>query len=142
MIYMGRAALTIATLAIVASPLPARSAHVATPGPAGCASPGDPAQDAGFVRIGGIEHWITITGERCANPVILFLHGGPGNTLSPYAHRIFGGWQTHFTLVQWDQRGAGRTYGRNPPSPDSTLTVESMTTDGLAVAEYVTERLG
>src|SRR5687768_3270356 len=35
-----------------------------------------------FLAIGGIEQWVTVHGEDCANPVVLFLHGGPGNTLS------------------------------------------------------------
>src|SRR5687768_12328382 len=45
-----------------------------------------------FLTIGGIEQWVTIHGEDCANPVVLFLHGGPGNTLSPYAQAIYGPW--------------------------------------------------
>ena len=73
---------------------------------------------------------------------MLFLHGGPGNMLSPYADAIFGGWKKHFTLVHWDQRGVGRTYRRNPPPEGSALTIARMTEDGLAVAEYLTERLG
>jgi pimeloyl-ACP methyl ester carboxylesterase len=94
-----------------------------------------------FVPAGGIEQWITIRGEDRANPVVLFLHGGPGNTLTPYADAIYGGWAGELTLVQWDQRAAGKTYGRNPPSEDAALTVEQMTQDGIAVAEYVAKRL-
>lgn len=71
--------------------------------------------------LGGIEQWVTIKGGSCANPVILFLDGGPGNTLSPYADSIYGSWEKDFTLVQWDQRGAGRTYGRNAPPADPAL---------------------
>ena len=95
-----------------------------------------------FVPIGGIEQWITIHGKDRANPVVLFLHGGPGNPLSPFADAIYGGWAEDFTLVQWDQRGAGRTYGRKPPSEDSVLTIAQMTEDGIGVAEYVARRLG
>ena len=107
----------------------------------GCASPVKPIEEEGFVRIGGIEQWITISGERCGNPVVLILHGGPGNTLSPYAGAVFDGWQSSFTVVQWDQRGAGRTYGRNPEPAESTLTVQRMTEDGVEVAEYLVRHL-
>lgn len=107
----------------------------------GCAASATPIAEEGFVPIGGIEQWITISGERCGNPVVLMLHGGPGNTLSPYADVLFADWRSSFTVVQWDQRGAGRTYGRNPTSAESTLTVQQMTQDGVAVAEYLVQRL-
>lgn len=95
-----------------------------------------------FVRLGGIEQWITIKGRSCANPVVLFLHGGPGNTLSPYADAIYGDWQDEFTLVQWDQRSAGKTFGRNPDSAEQELTVEQMAQDGVELAAYLTRYLG
>jgi pimeloyl-ACP methyl ester carboxylesterase len=105
-----------------------------------CASPSDPVRHEGFVAIGGIEQWVTVTGERCSNPVILFLHGGPGNPLSPYSDVVFGSWRDEFTLVQWDQRGAGRTFARSRPLADSTLSVRQMTDDGVALTEYLVRR--
>ena len=94
-----------------------------------------------FVPIGGIEQWITIRGTRCDNPVVLFLHGGPGNTMSPYAINIYGAWEKEFTLVQWDQRGAGKTFGRNPAAAESTLTIERMMQDGVELAAYLVRHL-
>jgi pimeloyl-ACP methyl ester carboxylesterase len=94
-----------------------------------------------FVRIGGIEQWITIKGDDRNNPVVLFLHGGPGDALSPFADSMFGGWEKDFTLVQWDQRGAGRTYGKNGPSIEPAMTVERMTQDGIEVAEFLIKHL-
>lgn len=113
----------------------------AMPAPA-CASADAPIDEARFVSIGGIDQWVTISGRRCGNPVLLFLHGGPGNPLSPYADGIFGQWTRDFTLVQWDQRGAGRTFGRNPQTEASPLTVRRMTDDGVALAEYLSARIG
>ena len=107
-----------------------------------CASAVQPLREDRFISIGGSEQWVTIHGESCANPVILFLHGGPGNTLSPYADAIYGPWARDFTLVQWDQPGAGRTFGRNPPADDATLTLDRMAQDGIALAHYLTQRLG
>ena len=94
-----------------------------------------------FVRIGGIDQWITIKGEDRNNPVVLFLHGGPGDALSPIADAWFGGWERDFTLVQWDQRGAGRTYGRSGPSIEPTMTIERMVQDGIEVAEFLAKHL-
>ncbi len=101
---------------------------------------GQPVRAAGFAPIGGIRQWVTIRGDDCANPVLLFLHGGPGNPLSPYGERIYAAWERDFTLVQWDQRGSGRTFGANPPPAE--LTVERMTRDGIALTDYLRRRLG
>ena len=107
-----------------------------------CTAPAQPVREDQFVSIGGSAQWVTIHGESCTNPVVLFLHGGPGNTLSPYADAIYGPWARDFTLVQWDQPGAGRTFGRNPPTEDATLTLDRMAQDGIALAQYLTQRLG
>ena len=106
-----------------------------------CIAEAQPVREAQFVSIGDSEQWVTIRGDSCANPVVLFLHGGPGNPLSPYADTIYGPWARDFTLVHWDQPGAGRTFGRNPPTDDATLTLERIVQDGIALAEYLTQRL-
>ena len=101
-----------------------------------------PIREEGFVQANGIEHWVTIHGDNAANPVVLFLHGGPGNPNTPFAEAVYGAWAKDFTLVQWDQRGAGKTFGRNPSTADSVLTLDLMARDGLAIAEYAAKRLG
>src|SRR5512142_1882859 len=94
-----------------------------------------------FIRIGGTDQWVTIKGVDRDNPVVLFLHGGPGDAYSPYADSLFAGWDKDFTVVQWDQRGAGRTYGKNGPSIEPTMTVERMVQDGIEVATFLTKHL-
>src|ERR1039458_169532 len=63
--------------------------------------------EANYVKIGGLEQWITIRGEDRKNPVLLFLHGGPGDATNPWGYAGFRNWLKYFTVVQWDQRGAG-----------------------------------
>jgi pimeloyl-ACP methyl ester carboxylesterase len=94
-----------------------------------------------FVPIGGIDQWVTIKGDDGANPVVLFLHGGPGNALSPFADAMFAGWEKDLTLVQWDQRGAGRTYTKNGAAIEPTMTLERMTQDGIEIAEFLKKHL-
>ncbi|MBN7813706.1 alpha/beta hydrolase [Algoriphagus sp. H41] len=101
-----------------------------------------------FVSIGGIEQWITIKGEDKSKPVILFLHGGPGSTMSQFENNIYGRWEDEFVLVHWDQRGAGKTYGRNFPSDvdeefyvENPLKVEQMAKDGIELTKYILEYL-
>lgn len=108
--------------------------------PTACTPPYQAIDQKGFVPIGGIKQWVTIKGDSCANPIILFLHGGPGNPLSPYSDQMYGAWTKDFTLVQWDQRGSGKTFGRSPPEPGETLTITQMSDDGAELAAYLAER--
>jgi len=92
-----------------------------------------PIQEERFVTFGGIEQWITIRGANRANPVLLIVHGGPGDAQSGL-RSIYAVYEKDFTIVQWDQRGAGRTYGKNPNSPPEPERVES---DGIELAQYL-----
>lgn len=91
--------------------------------------------EASFIPIGGIEQWVTIRGQDRANPVLLFLHGGPGDVTNPWAFALFALWEEHSTVAQWDQRGAGRTFRRNGPPAASTMTLDRMAQDGVELAQ-------
>ncbi len=99
-------------------------------------------EEASFVPIGGIEQWVTIRGQARANPVLLFLHGGPGDVTSCWTFAMFAPWEEHFTVVQWDQRGAGRTLKKSGPAIAPTLTVDRMAQDGIELTEYLRKHLG
>lgn len=87
-----------------------------------------------FIRVGGIEQWISIRGEDRDNPVVLLVHGGPGDATSLYGWALLRSWFKRYTVVQWDQRGAGKTYGRNGPStPD--VTIARIVQDGLELSD-------
>ncbi|MCE3263429.1 MAG: proline iminopeptidase [Pseudoduganella sp.] len=101
-----------------------------------------PVSEQRYIEAAGIKHWVTIEGSNCANPVVLYVHGGPGNPLSPYGDAIFRNWRERYTVVLWDQRGAGMTYGANPPAEDEQLTIQRLRDDGLAVAQQVAAHLG
>jgi pimeloyl-ACP methyl ester carboxylesterase len=98
--------------------------------------------DARYVEIGGIQQWVTIRGEDRKNPVILFLHGGPGDATNPWAYAVFRPWHKYFTVVQWDQRGAGRTLGKNARSLAETITIDRMAQDGIELAQMLRKLLG
>ncbi len=63
--------------------------------------------------IGGIRQYLQIRGQDRRNPVLLFLHGGPGAAMSGITHIVHAGWEEHFTVVNWDQRGAAKTHTAN-----------------------------
>lgn len=93
-----------------------------------------------FVRIGSIEQWIGIRGENRDNPVLLIIHGGPGSSYSIFTPLIRA-WESHFTVVQWDQPGSGKTFGRTGPERTGELTMSRLIQDGIEVAEYARARL-
>ena len=97
--------------------------------------------EAKYITIGDIEQWITIRGEDRNNPVLLFLHGGPGDATNPWGYAGFRSWLRDFTVVQWDQRGAGRTLGKNGPSIAETITIDRMSRDGIELTEYLCKSL-
>jgi pimeloyl-ACP methyl ester carboxylesterase len=91
-----------------------------------------------FVAIGGIRQWVVIRGEDRTNPILLYIDGGPGGATSPFG--ALRGWEKAFTVVQWDQRGAGKTRTESGPvTPDTTI--ERMAQDGIDVARYALSRL-
>jgi pimeloyl-ACP methyl ester carboxylesterase len=96
--------------------------------------------EQGYVPIGGMEQWIAIQGEDSTNPAILYLHGGPGEAQSPFLNS-FAPWKHDFTVVNWDQRGAGKTFEKyGEATPD--LTLHRLTEDSVEVTRYALNRLG
>lgn len=93
-----------------------------------------------FTTIGGVDQWIGIRGQNRENPVLLILHGGPGIAMSVLPRDFLFSWTRSFTVVLWDQRGAGKTFGRSGPVA-ANITKERMAQDGIEVAEFIRKRL-
>jgi len=96
--------------------------------------------DAFFASIHGREEHVRIRGQDRSNPVLLLVHGGPGFSNEPDTPFLVPYEQT-YTVVQWDQPGAGRTFRRAGSVLPDNLTVENIVDDGIAVAELVKQRL-
>jgi len=77
----------------------------------------DGVQERIFITLGDIEQAIHIRGKNIKNPVIIWLHGGPGwndtYNLSKFQYIM----EDDYTFIRWDQRGSGRTYYSNPDAP-------------------------
>lgn len=90
------------------------------------------------IAIGNIRQWIEIRSANDTLPVLLFLHGGPGNSAIGYAEKFTQRLQQHFVVVQWDQRGSGRTARLNAsPVP---VTVSVMESDAAEMLDYLRKR--
>jgi pimeloyl-ACP methyl ester carboxylesterase len=92
------------------------------------------------LRLGGIDQWVMIRGENVANPPLILLHGGPGLSETGFFRYFNAPLEKSFTVVYWDQRGAGKSFHRNIPR--STMTVEQFISDLDGLVDFVCERLG
>lgn len=100
----------------------------------------DSIAEAGFVRLGGVEQWVMMRGERVANPPLLVLHGGPGLSEARFFRHHNAELERHFTLVHWDQRGTGKSYDLRLTR--ASMTVERFLADLGELVDVVRERLG
>ena len=92
------------------------------------------------VEIRGDMQWLYLRGHDTGNPVLLYLHGGPGMTELPIA-RAFGlELERHFTVVHWDQRGSGKS--RTRALNEAELTIDSYLQDVVALTNHLRERFG
>ncbi len=91
------------------------------------------------VRLGGVDQWIQIRGHDRTRPLLLFLHGGPGFPQMPFAH-LNAALERDFVVVQWDQRGAGKSYSWS--IPDDSMRVAQFVADAHELTETLLRRFG
>jgi pimeloyl-ACP methyl ester carboxylesterase len=93
------------------------------------------------VQINGIPQYLSIRGHDLRNPVLLFIHGGPASPEMPLAYTFQEPWEDYFTVVEWDQRGTGKTYAASDPARIvGTLTIAQMSSDAVEVVRYLRTR--
>jgi pimeloyl-ACP methyl ester carboxylesterase len=108
-------------------------------GPEGAPLPGSIAE-VRFLRLGGVDQWVLIRGENIANPPLILLHGGPGMSESGMFRHYNAELEKSFTVVYWDQRGAGKSFA--PDIPRSSMNLEQFISDLDELVDYVRKRLG
>jgi pimeloyl-ACP methyl ester carboxylesterase len=97
-------------------------------------------REQGYVPLGGIDQWVGIRGQDRANPALVLLHGGPGSPYTAFNPHL-SDWERHFTVVQWDQRGSGKTFERSGRTPEGRPSLERLVADGIELSQYVGRRL-
>jgi proline iminopeptidase len=92
--------------------------------------------------IAGSQQWISIRGLNRNNPVLLFIHGGPGAAMMGSAWAYQTPWEDFFTVVHWEQRGAGKNHATADTTALSpTMTMERMISDAEAVVAHLRRTL-
>lgn len=88
-----------------------------------------------YVDINGTSQWINIYGEDIGNPVLLYLHGGPGSSTSSIDYAFTRKWADVYTVVTWDQRNCGKSY--DPKQNGTVLTKDMLMRDGREITEFL-----
>ncbi len=134
-----RTGAVIAAVALVALTAglarPATTAAITTAG--GDPVPGSVAELT-TVDLAGHELGLMIRGASTDNPVILLLAGGPGGSELGAMRRHLPELEKHFTVVTWDQRGAGTSY--DELDPVDTVALDGYVSDTIALTNYLRDR--
>ncbi|GAB3090922.1 alpha/beta fold hydrolase [Lysobacter terrae] len=96
-----------------------------------------------LVEIGGIRQWISVRGNDRRNPILLYIHGGPGSVEMVESYGYQRPWEDFFTVVQWDQRGAGKTFAANTPEAMAPrMSIDGMVADAEDMIRYLMATYG
>lgn len=91
-----------------------------------------------FVEINGVKQGMFIKGRSLSNPVLLYLHGGMPDFF--LTQRYPTGLENLFTVVWWEQRGAGISYAGN--ADPVTMNGRQLIEDAKALSRHLCQRFG
>lgn len=90
------------------------------------------------IELGGCRQTVLIRGKDINNPVLLYLHGGPGSSELPLVRHFNAVLEEHYTVVLWDQRGAGKSW--SPFMDDKSMTIEQFMDDTYELINILRNR--
>lgn len=90
------------------------------------------------MELGDVEQWILIRGEDTTNPIILFLHGGPGASEMVFEQKYMTELEKQFVVVMWDQRGAGKSH--SAVTPNTAMNISQFVSDTHELTERLCNR--
>ena len=90
------------------------------------------------MRIGEADQWIFVRSDDVTNPIVLYVHGGPGASQLTSNRRHTRELEKHFTVVDWDQRGAGKSYGAIKDV--ARMTIDQFVEDTRELTVYLLNR--
>lgn len=90
------------------------------------------------IRINDQDQGMFITTDDLSKPVLLFLHGGPGQPTIAMCDKYPTGLDKLFTVCWWEQRGCGISY--DSKMDKSLMNVQQFIDDTLIVTDYLRKR--
>jgi pimeloyl-ACP methyl ester carboxylesterase len=90
------------------------------------------------LEINGSNQYISIHGNDANKPLLLMLHGGPGLSQIGFIRYFTKPLEEHFVVVNYDQRGAGKSYSSSIDK--TTMTVAQLLADTFEVIDYLLKR--
>lgn len=127
----------IVVMIVVRFVLPAGTPRIR---PSGNADPAKSIAVLEKLTIGGSGQWVLQRSENTDNPVILFLHGGPGTSQLTSNRRNTRGLEKQFIVVNWDQRGAGKSYAAIADA--GKMNIEQFIQDTRDLTLYLMKKFG
>ena len=91
-----------------------------------------------FLNINGVRQGMFLKGADIHNPVLLYLHGGPGSPEIAFDSDSPSGLDKMFIVCWWEQRGAGISYSKKIPA--ESMCIKQLVEDAIAVTDYLQER--
>ena len=91
------------------------------------------------MTIGGVEQWVLVRGPRATAPILLKIHGGPGQAEIPTI-QMNARLEQHFLVVEWDQRGAGKSAAAIEPR--AAMSLDQVVADTIELTERLVDEFG
>ncbi len=90
----------------------------------------------GMIELGGVDQAVMIRGNDITNPVLFYLHGGPGFPFFPYLNQneVMLELEEKYTMVYWEQRGTGKSFSRS--IPDKSMGIDQFVEDAKQIIDH------
>lgn len=88
-----------------------------------------------FIDVNGCKQFLSIRSTGNDKPIMLYLHGGPGDAALPLVAKYNNSLTQYFTVVVWEQRGTGKSY--YPFQENEKISISSFLEDIHVISKFL-----